>query len=107
MWEAGFEVVDCPGAFVEHYEGANRAVRKSNRALLARDREAYRQRWESIFWDPSGPDLRDRVEIEYDDPHQTARGFPDVRPSLVDRVRRRALRSGGRALTRLTGLVHA
>jgi glycosyltransferase involved in cell wall biosynthesis len=107
MWEAGFEVADCPGAYVEHFEGANRVVRKSNRELLARDREAYRQRWEGVFWDPSGPDLRDRIEVQYDDPHQTARRFPSDRPGLVDRVRGRARRTGRQAVARITGLVHA
>jgi len=110
MWEAGFEVVDCPGAYVEHFEGANRAVRKSNRELLARDREAYRQRWEGIFWDPAGPELRDQLSVAYDDPHRTASRFPSDEPSLPARVARRARQTGERALarlTKLTGLVHA
>jgi GT2 family glycosyltransferase len=107
MWEAGYEIVDCPTAFVEHFEGVDRTARKVNRETLARDREAYRQRWEGIFWDPDGPDLRDRIEIRYDDPHRTAARFPSVEPTVLDRVARRARRSGQRALTRLAGLVHA
>jgi glycosyltransferase involved in cell wall biosynthesis len=107
MWQTGLEIVDCPGAFVEHFEGANRAVRKSNRALLARDREAYRRRWEGVFWDPSGPELRERVELAYDDPHRTASRFPRVGPGLAARLSRRARSTGRSALTRLAGLVHA
>jgi GT2 family glycosyltransferase len=107
MWEAGYEIVDCPTAFVEHFEGVDRTARKVNRETLARDREAYRQRWEGIFWRPDGPDLRDRIEIRHDDPYQTAARFPSVEPTVLDRVARRARKSGQRALTRLAGLVHA
>jgi glycosyltransferase involved in cell wall biosynthesis len=107
MWQAGFEVVDCPGAFVEHFEGANVPIRRENRATLARDREAYRQRWEGVFWDPNEPELRDRIEIRYDDPHRTARHFPLDQPGLAERFRRRARESGERALTWIYGLVPA
>jgi GT2 family glycosyltransferase len=107
MWEAGYEVVDCPGAFVEHYEGANRAVRKSNREVLVKDRAAYRERWDGIFWDPEGEDLRDRIELAYDDPHQTASRFPREEPGPLSTVARRARRTGQRVRARLTGMVHA
>jgi GT2 family glycosyltransferase len=107
MWEAGYEIVDCPTAFVEHFEGVDRTARKVNRETLARDREAYRQRWEGIFWHADGIDLRDRVELQHDDPYRTAARFPSVEPTVLDRVARRARTSGQRALTRLAGLVHA
>lgn len=107
MWEAGYEIVDCPTAFVEHFEGVDRTARKVNRETLARDREAYRQRWEGIFWEPNGVDLRDRLEIQHDDPYRTAARFPSVEPTVLDRVAQRARKSGQRALTRLAGLVHA
>jgi glycosyltransferase involved in cell wall biosynthesis len=107
MWEAGYEIVDCPGAYVEHFEGANRALRKSNRELLARDREAYRQRWAGIYWEPDGSELRDQLPVSFDDPHRTATRFPSDDPPLTRRIVRRAQRTGQRALTRLAGLIHA
>jgi glycosyltransferase involved in cell wall biosynthesis len=107
MWEAGYEIVDCPGAYVEHFEGANRAVRKSNRELLARDREAYRQRWAGVYWEPDGPELRDQLSVSFDDPHRTAARFPSNDPPLTRRIVGRAQRTGRRALTRLAGLIHA
>ena len=59
MWEAGYEVVDCPGAFVEHLRGRkSRRSHSTNREVLVRDRAAYRERWDGIFWDPDGPELR-------------------------------------------------
>jgi GT2 family glycosyltransferase len=107
IWEAGYAIVDCPGGFVEHFEGANRAVRKTNRAVLARDREAYRQRWSGIYWDPDGPELRDRVTLAYDDPHRTALRFPKDGPRLVDRLRKRGRRVAERVRVRLAGPAHA
>jgi glycosyltransferase involved in cell wall biosynthesis len=107
MWQAGFEITDCPGAFVEHFEGANPTVRKSNRAMLSRDREAYRERWQGVYWDPSEPDLRDRIEICFEDPHRTARRFPSEQPGFVEHARRRARQARARALAWIAGLVPA
>jgi len=76
MWEAGMEIVDCPTAFVEHHEGANIEVRQTNTATLDHDRKAYVERWNGIFWNPNGPELRGRISIAYDDPHRTASRFP-------------------------------
>jgi hypothetical protein len=81
MWEAGLEIVDGPGAFVEHYEGANVEVRQTNLETLNHDREAYHARWSGIFWDPEGPELRGRVALAYDDPHRTADRFPVEPPA--------------------------
>jgi GT2 family glycosyltransferase len=111
MWQAGYEIVECPGAFVEHYEGANREVRKENRQTLVRDRAAYRDRWRDIYWDPDGPEdgpeLRERLPLPFDDPHQTAGRFPKEGPSLAQRISRRARKMSQRLRLRLAGLVHA
>jgi len=107
IWQAGYEIVDCPDAYVEHFEGANPEIRKSNREVLVRDRAAYRDRWEGVFWDPAGPELRDRIERAFVDPHQTARLFPREGPIIAQALSRRARRTGQRVRTRLAGLVHA
>jgi GT2 family glycosyltransferase len=101
LWQAGYEVVDCPGAFVEHYEGANRQVRKSNRESITRDRDAYRQRWQGIYWNADEPESRGRLALTYDDPHRTASRFPIEKPSLPRRVLGRAKRAGQRVVARL------
>lgn len=107
MWEAGYEIVDCPGAYVEHFDGANRTVRKSNQETISRDREAYRQRWSGIFFEPGGPELRDKITVSFKDPHGTAARFPYVIPPLTVRIAGRARRVGRRMLKRLGGLVNA
>jgi glycosyltransferase involved in cell wall biosynthesis len=75
MWNAGYEVIDCPGSYVEHYALANVEVRETNVAVMDHDRKAYLDRWTGIYYDPNGPDLRRRVSIKFDDPDRTAEQF--------------------------------
>jgi GT2 family glycosyltransferase len=72
LWEAGYEIVDCPGAFVEHYVDAGEVVRRSNSAVLDRDRLAYRDRWEPVYPNGSG---YGRLTLSFEDPENTARRF--------------------------------
>jgi len=74
MWQAGYEVVDAPGAFVEHYEGANPGVRTANNAVLQHDREAYVRRWKGIY-EMAAPDVQQRTYLAHDDAHRTAQAF--------------------------------
>ncbi|MGH7388990.1 MAG: FkbM family methyltransferase [Candidatus Rokuibacteriota bacterium] len=75
MWRAGWEVVDCPGAFVEHHAHANTAVRETNTAVLDHDRQAYLERWKGIYYDPYRADQRGRVGLDFEDPERTADRF--------------------------------
>ncbi|MBR8826712.1 MAG: glycosyltransferase [Gomphosphaeria aponina SAG 52.96 = DSM 107014] len=75
MWLAGYEIVDCPKAFVEHYYDPEEAVRQSNNAVKISDREVYLKRWDSIYYHPTWQELRDKIIIKYDDPHRTAEQF--------------------------------
>jgi GT2 family glycosyltransferase len=68
MWQAGYEIVDCPGAYVEHYMDPEEEVRKSNEETMARDRRAYGLRWLGTY----GSDGMGPVEVAYDDPECTA-----------------------------------
>jgi GT2 family glycosyltransferase len=77
MWRAGYEVVDCPGAYVEHHEDANPAVRKTNRAVLQRDRDAYVRRWKGIF-EMGAPDVQQRRAVSFDDRDRTAEAFREA-----------------------------
>ena len=40
MWQAGYEIIDCPTSFAEHYYDPNESVRLSNNALLKQDIKA-------------------------------------------------------------------
>ena len=60
IWQAGYEIVDCPNAYVEHYAHANPEVRASNQAVMWQDSQAYLKRWTGIFYHPDQADLRGR-----------------------------------------------
>jgi GT2 family glycosyltransferase len=50
MWQAGYDIVDCPNSFVEHYYDPDEAVRLTNNAVLKQDRKAYKKRWQEIYY---------------------------------------------------------
>ncbi len=75
LWEQGYEVVDCPTSFVEHFSHANLAVRQSNLEHEREDRKAYQDRWRGIFLDPSKPNLGGWIHLAHADQAHTAEGF--------------------------------
>jgi GT2 family glycosyltransferase len=75
MWQAGYEIVDCPRAYVEHYVPAGDALRESNTEALAHDRQAYLDRWTGVFYDPGRADQRGRISLTFDDPDRVAERF--------------------------------
>ena len=78
MWQIGYEFVDCPGAYVEHYYDRNEAVRHTNNQVLNCDREAYLKRWQGIYYHRDKPDLRKKVTNLYDDPTRSAEQFLEL-----------------------------
>ena len=75
LWQSGYEVIDCPGAYVEHYEKANPELRVTNTAILDHDQKAYVNRWEGIYYYRDQPDKRGRIKVSFKDPHRTAEQF--------------------------------
>jgi glycosyltransferase involved in cell wall biosynthesis len=72
IWQAGYEILDCPGALLEHHVAANSNVRETNNALLDRDRAAYLDRWRGIYYHDYRPDARGRMTLKFEDPQRTA-----------------------------------
>jgi glycosyltransferase involved in cell wall biosynthesis len=72
MWQAGFEIVNCPSSFVEHYYDPSESVRLSNNTLLKQDRKAYKKRWQGIYYFPDGPNLKGKIYSEEKDNCLTA-----------------------------------
>lgn len=84
MHAAGFEVIDAPGSFVEHYSSEEEQVRQSNNAALAQDRVAYLERWKGVHYFPDQPDPRKRQTSPFKDPAGTAdRVFKSVLAQFV------------------------
>lgn len=76
FWERGYQVIDCPDAFVEHFNHANYRVRRTNSSLQAADWETYLSRWCGVFYRPDRPDIGGCIDRQYVDPDNTANRFP-------------------------------
>jgi len=72
MWQTGYEIVDCPTSFVEHYYDPDESIRHSNNALLKQDRKAYKKKWEGIYYFKDRPDLKGKLYSEKKDDYLTA-----------------------------------
>lgn len=86
LWQAGYEIIDCAQAIVEHYVDENEPVRQSNNAVLDHDRQVYLDRWGATF----SPKKIDRITLRYDDPQRTAekvfgaiKGHSAARSSMI------------------------
>ena len=76
LWQQGYEVVESPTSFVEHYAHANEAVRTSNFVGERSDWSAYTTKWEGIFYDHAKPEIGSWMTMSYEDPYRTACYFP-------------------------------
>jgi glycosyltransferase involved in cell wall biosynthesis len=80
MWQAGYEIVDCPNSFVEHYYDPDESIRRSNYAVLTQDKKAYKKRWSGIYYFENKPDLKGKIYSEKKDDCLTAeKNWGDVR----------------------------
>ena len=75
MWQAGYEIVDCPTSFVEHYYDPDESVRRTNNAVLKKDRKAYKKKWEGIYHFKNEPNLKSKVYSEKKDNLLTAEKY--------------------------------
>jgi glycosyltransferase involved in cell wall biosynthesis len=72
MWQAGYEIVDCPTSFVEHYYDPNESVRRTNNEVLKQDRKAYKEKWEGIYHFKNTPNLTEKIYSEIQVKNHTA-----------------------------------
>lgn len=72
IWQAGYEIIDCPNSFVEHYYDADESVRLTNNAVLEKDRKAYKKRWKGIYYFPKKPSSMGKTYSEIQDNNHTA-----------------------------------
>jgi len=82
LWQRGYEVVDCQGAFVEHFRHANSRVRRENLQDQESDWSAYLHRWKGIFYDPDENNMGGWRYFDYKDYYITVKKFPRV-PSYM------------------------
>jgi GT2 family glycosyltransferase len=94
LWQAGWEVADCPDAFVEHYEHTSHKTRWTSRSVQQADWEAFLERWSGVFYDPTVQNVGDWLHRQFHDEWNTVREFPKVRglaTLIMLRVRSRLL----------------
>ncbi len=82
IWDAGYQCIDGPDSFVEHYSDANPEVRISNQERQKADWATYTKRWKHL-----GTPESDWLEKSFVDRHNTAEKYwrkeqPDKKRSI-------------------------
>lgn len=72
LWQAGYEIIDAPEAFVEHYLDDNEAVRMQNNATLEQDKRTYAARWRRLAFFSKTKQNMGRISLPFNDPGRTA-----------------------------------
>jgi GT2 family glycosyltransferase len=72
LWQAGYEIIDASGAFVEHYLDAKEAVRLQNNATLEQDKRTYAARWRRLALISKAQQNMGRISLSFDDPGRNA-----------------------------------
>lgn len=106
LWDAGYEVLDAPTSFIEHFSHANLAVRATNQERQRQDWETYLQRWAGKFHDPSSDFTGDWIELEHNDSSRTAEQFRplmNLRHAANDRIIQRGVKPALAGLGLLAG----
>ncbi|WP_347257676.1 glycosyltransferase [Methylocaldum sp.] len=75
LWQAGYEIIDAPGAFVEHYFDADEAVRLQNSATLEQDRKTYAARWKCLALVNKTIGSMGKITSNFEDPEHTAERY--------------------------------
>jgi glycosyltransferase involved in cell wall biosynthesis len=64
IWHAGYEIVECREALLEHFEWADPSTREQNLANLKIDWDKYTARWTGVYYDPAKPIIGDWTFLE-------------------------------------------
>lgn len=83
MWEQGYECIDAPHSYIEHYPHANVDIRKTNYVKFKQDLKNYLKKWEGIFYDPLIHNVGMQIEKEYVDPYKTGQLFTSLHQVIV------------------------
>jgi GT2 family glycosyltransferase len=78
LWQRGYEVVDCPSAYVEHFRHANSIMRKQNMQSQKSDWSAYLDKWAGGFFGPDRDNSGGWIYSDYQDLNKTVNKFPKI-----------------------------
>jgi glycosyltransferase involved in cell wall biosynthesis len=76
LWQKGYEVVDCPQSFVEHFIHFNIKLRKNNMSEQQIDWQTYIDRWNGIYYDPKNPVVGSWIHTNPSTPFRVSSYFP-------------------------------
>jgi len=107
IWQAGYEIIACPDAVLEHFEWVDPEMRDNNLANLKVDWDKYVERWTGIFFDPAEPCIGDWTFLDGVSVRDAAHLFPGYAkkpdplpppppPPLLRRIIRRIKHEYGR-----------
>jgi GT2 family glycosyltransferase len=91
LWHAGYEIVACNDALLEHFERVDPAIRQQNLTGLSTDWSRYLERWTGIYYDPVKPCIGEWTSLEGAPVRDAGHLFPagaadEAKPSVVRRL---------------------
>ncbi len=89
IWHAGYEIIACSEALLEHFEHVDPAVRQQNLTGLNTDWSRYLDRWAGIYYDPNQPCIGEWTSLEGVPVRDADHLFP---PGAAKQTRSSALR---------------
>jgi glycosyltransferase involved in cell wall biosynthesis len=99
IWHAGYEIVVCNDALLEHFERVDPGIRQQNLTGLNADWSRYLERWTGIYYDPAKPCIGEWTSLEGVSAREAAHLFPagaanDLKPSAARQLTSLAKRFG-------------
>jgi GT2 family glycosyltransferase len=83
LWQHGYEIIESPDSYIEHYPHANIGVRSTNYVCFKQDLKNYLKRWEGIFYDRKKNNCGHIVEKEFCDQQNTGGRFAQLHSDIV------------------------
>jgi glycosyltransferase involved in cell wall biosynthesis len=75
LWNAGYSIIDCKEAFVEHFHFATMKIRQKNSEDKELHKKIYMDSWKDIFYNEEVDNQSGKIFLNYIDPYNTAKYF--------------------------------
>ncbi len=75
LWKAGYSIIDCKNAFVEHFHFATMSIRQTNSLQKEAHKKIYMDSWKDVYYDESTDNQSGKIFLNYTDPHNTSKHF--------------------------------
>ncbi len=75
LWKAGYSIIDCKTAFVEHFHFATMSIRQKNSDKKEIHKKTYMDSWKNIYYDEDIDNQSGKIFLNYSDPNQTSKYF--------------------------------